>query len=547
MLRQLLTPGYFSIIVNDAYTYTNWAWQFYEALKEGIIYPRWLPLNFWGYGSPIFILYPPFAYYLTAFFNLFVDSIISAMNITKFTALFFSTTGLFFLAKEFYSEKIALFTALFYLIFPYTVFQFYLIGTFASMVSFMWFPPILLFAYRYIVKDQVKYILYAGLCFAGLVLTHLINAYMFTFVIVLFIIYFAVARKKPNALIAIPVIFLTGFLVSSAYILPLIFEKQFLSLKSFVGEGGGFHYAIFFILPDFSDKIPADNFWHVYHQTFVFYLFLFLTLFLICIFCLVRISQSVVKSIKEICLFFTIATIFSLFFLFGISTFLWETIPFFKYIQFPSRWFNITNFTASFLSSIIFWSLITQYRKKPIFRISIFLLFFVLIFLDLKYINYAHIFHQHELMPVKVQNSNLEHLPVWAVKENISGSSNHEIEIMSGTGKVEITGWKSAKRTIKIDAGEPLLAKIRTFNFPGWKAYLNGAEIEIQTDRDSGAMLIEVARGRHTLELRFVDTPIRYYSKLITLLSLLIMIFILIAINFRNKITHPKVHLAKFL
>ena len=185
MLRQLLTPGYFSIIVNDVYTYTSWAWQFNEALKEGIIYPRWLPLDFWEYGGPIFILYPPLAYYLTAFFNIFTASIISAMNITKFTALFLSTAGMFFLVKEFYSEKIALLTALFYLIFPYTIFQFYLVGTFASTVSIMWLPPILLFTYRYLERNQVNYMILAGICFAGLILTHLINAYMFSFIVVL--------------------------------------------------------------------------------------------------------------------------------------------------------------------------------------------------------------------------------------------------------------------------------------------------------------------------------------------------------------------------
>ena len=84
MLRQLISGDYFSCIIEDSYTYTSWAWQFVEALKEGVIYPRWMPLNFWGYGSPTFILYPPFAFYLVGFFNIFTDSIIAAMNISKF-------------------------------------------------------------------------------------------------------------------------------------------------------------------------------------------------------------------------------------------------------------------------------------------------------------------------------------------------------------------------------------------------------------------------------------------------------------------------------
>jgi uncharacterized membrane protein len=101
MLRQLKSPDYFSCIIEDSYTYTSWAWQFIQALKEGVIYPRWLPLNFWGYGSPTFILYPPLAFYLVAFFNVFTHSLIAAMNITKLAALVFSGVGMFFLVKEF--------------------------------------------------------------------------------------------------------------------------------------------------------------------------------------------------------------------------------------------------------------------------------------------------------------------------------------------------------------------------------------------------------------------------------------------------------------
>ena len=132
MLRQLKTPGYFSCHIEDSLAYTSWAWQFIQALKEGVIYPRWLSLDFWGYGSPTFILFPPLAFYLVAFFNVFTDSLIAAMNITKFAALFFSGAGMFFLVKEFYSNKIALLSSCLYVTFPYTIFQFYFIGTFSS-------------------------------------------------------------------------------------------------------------------------------------------------------------------------------------------------------------------------------------------------------------------------------------------------------------------------------------------------------------------------------------------------------------------------------
>ena len=105
MLRQLMSHAYFSSVIQDTFEHTGWAWQFAEALKEGIIYPRWMPLKFWGYGSPIFVLYPPLAYYVVALVSLFTGSVITAMNMTKFLSLFLCGVGIFFLVRESYSRN----------------------------------------------------------------------------------------------------------------------------------------------------------------------------------------------------------------------------------------------------------------------------------------------------------------------------------------------------------------------------------------------------------------------------------------------------------
>ena len=51
-------------------------------------------------------------------------------------------------------------------------------------------------------------------------------------------------------------------------------------------------------------------------------------------------------------------------------------------------------------------------------------------------------------------------------------------------------------------------------------AYVDGTEIAIQIESGTGAMLIDIPKGTHMLKLKFVDTPVRYYGKLISLLSL---------------------------
>jgi hypothetical protein len=481
---------------------------------------------------------------MVAFFNLFTNSVIAAMNITKLTSLFFSATGMFFLVKEFYSEKIALLTASFFVVFPYIISNFYLFGGFASVISFMWFSPILLFAWRYFEKGGYRNLIYAGTYYGALVMTHLINAYMFTFVLLAFLIYRVFVSGRPKDIIAIPIIFGVGFLISSAYILPLIFEKQFFNLKVFISEDGGFQYGYCFILPKLTEKLAPDHFWPVYYYETVLYLFLFITLVFLFLYQTRQLRyEKRMKNVRVMNHFFLGVVFISIFFTFGISTFLWDTIPFMKYIQFPTRWFNITAYSLIFLSAVNFSAPETIYRSKKNYFI-IFILFFICFLLSVKYIKAAPYFPEHELIPVKSVYLTREHLPAWVDinKINHNDTGLEKITLIAGEGKTEVVGWKSAERSIAINTSTPLTLRIRTFYFPGWKAYLDSSEIRIQTEAESGAMLVDIPKGDHKLELKFVDTPVRYCGKLISLLSFLALGCFLLREKIR-KSSKLKIHL----
>lgn len=535
MLRQLATEGYFSVITDDAITFTSWARQFTDALREGIIYPRWMHLNFRGYGSPAFILYPPLAFYLTAFINLFVGSVVVSMNVVKFIALFLSSAGMFFLVREFYPPRIAVLPAALYTVFPYNVVVFYLIGTFASSIALIWLSPIILFIYRYMRDRHFRDVLYAGICYGGLIVTHLISAYMFIFVMAAFIMYMSVIKKDAGLLIAIPLIIIVGFLLAAAYIVPLVCEKQFVNLKAFVGEGGGFRS--YFILPNLTAKLPSDHFWPSYYGMFVFHFFLFSVLVIISFLLQVagRIPAAITEDAKAVNIFFLAGSFVSLFLLFGPSEFLWEGIPFFKYIQFPVRWLNLTLFAVVVLSASGFLTAANAMRAGDrYFLVSI--VFLVLISLDFVwYIGRASIFPEKDLIGVKGEHYAAEHLPAGVdIGKVARDGDSGEVSVIGGKGEARTVGWKSARRTVDITAVQPVVLRVRTFNFPGWQASIDGVGTQIGTEEGSGAMLIDIPRGRHTLELKFVDTPVRRYSKLATVISSGMVICLLFFLNKRT-------------
>ena len=111
-----------------------------------------------------------------------------------------------------------------------------------------------------------------------------------------------------------------------------------------------------------------------------------------------------------------------------------------------------------------------------------------------------------------------------------------KVEIIKGEGSEEILDWKSNKRVLSTDGITPLYLKFSTFYYPGWECKIDDRQCGIMIDKDSGSMVIEVPEGRHTIELFFRDTPPRYYGKLISIISLvLILLICLFEIRGLNK------------
>jgi uncharacterized membrane protein len=527
MLKQLMSHHYFSCFMSDTYQYTSWASQFIDALKEGIIYPRWTPLNFWGYGNPTFIFYPPLAFCMVAVFYILSDSLIFAMNFTKFFSFFVSASGIFLLLREIYDEKVAFISGIFYIVFPFYIFDTYIGGSFPSSISLMWFPLILFFIYKYIRRREYLYLLYAGVCYGGLILTHIINAYMFTFIIIAFIIYMSIAKRRPEYLFAVPVVFAIGLAISSAYLFPFIHEKYFINYQS---ELEIFPLGHFFILPKYTNDFRPDFFWRALYNQYLSYVILFFVITLLIFFRILKSDHLIIK--KDINTFnrFLIGVSFlSLFLLFGPSIFLYEAIPFFKHIL-PVRWLIITAFAVVLLfSSFIYILEILSVSKFR--RYSLLVVIFLVCFLqDYKYISNACSFDQRELFPAKAINWVSWYLPKGISVNSLErdGGLKEKVVVIKGEGDYKVVKWESAKRIVEITANQASILRIRTLNFPGWTVYIDGAKTEIKTEDGTGAMLINIPPGRHMLILRFADTPIVYYSKIISLASFSCVIILVI-------------------
>lgn len=532
MLRQLVTSSYFSVVVDDVLIYPSLAWQFSEALKEGIIYPRWLPLNFQGYGSPTFILYPPLAYYLTALLYTFTGSIVLAMNYLKWLTVFLNGVGMFYLLREFRPARVSLWGAIFYVTLPFNVAVMYIFGSFAATVSCAWFSPILLFIHRYFTRKEFRYLLYAGGCFGGLILTHLVTAYMFAFIMVAFVVFLCFPGKIRQGAGAIFTVLSVGSALSAAYLLPVILEKKYLNLDQFLGNEQGLVYSNLFLLPKMTDKLPAGYFWPVYYETIVFHV-LYLAIVAVTFTLLssnARQSEGCTEA-RAFTKFFLGVVCAAILLMTGFSSYVWETVPFFKYILFPSRWIHIATFAVAFLAvSPLSRTNSSSKAGWPWGSFLILALFAFNIAMDYYYVTRAPIYDRQELLPGRGVDCTPEHLPNNATFDGFAGENPAEKALIAhGSGQVTIETWKSAERVLKVDSGVYSTVRTRTFNFPGWTAYLDGRRTGLRSEEGSGAMLVDVPPGVHQLRLVFEDTPARSAGKIISAVSLALVMMAVMA------------------
>jgi hypothetical protein len=137
----------------------------------------------------------------------------------------------------------------------------------------------------------------------------------------------------------------------------------------------------------------------------------------------------------------------------------------------------------------------------------------------------------------------IEYTPIWArnMKQIMSEEKPVKITVMSGPALTDILAWKPEKRSISIVGSAPSLLRVATFYYPGWQAKINDRVIPIGKEDMSGAMLIKVPEGKQTLELRFEDTPIRYYSKLISLFSFLASLLWIAYPSIRRAINYNRI------
>lgn len=151
-----------------------------DALELGTLYPRWLPDQLNGLGSPALLIYPPLASAFFALVDLLTLHTLPPERLIGIGALLLAmASGVAFYrwARSYASARPALMAALFYAIAPYHLnLDLYARGAMAEYTTFVWIPLIFLGIRRTIVTGSAAGAALLATGAAALFLTHLLTA-----------------------------------------------------------------------------------------------------------------------------------------------------------------------------------------------------------------------------------------------------------------------------------------------------------------------------------------------------------------------------------
>ena len=115
-----------------------------------------------------------------------------------------------------------------------------------------------------------------------------------------------------------------------------------------------------------------------------------------------------------------------------------------------------------------------------------------------------------------------------------------QAELAEDNGQVTVDEWKPEHRLIRAELTDEDELWIRTFNFPGWTAAVDGKVTPIKTEEELGDISIELGPGAHRIELDFRDTPARRFGAFTTEISTAILALLtLIGVSLRVFKQHP--------
>jgi hypothetical protein len=520
----------------------------HRCLSSGILICRWMPDQFLGYGTPLLNLYSPAVYYVIAGFYELGLGWVNATKASMAFFMLFSGIAAYGYASDFLSRRGALLASVVYVYVPYHLVNAYYRGDLPEFFAMGWFPAIL-WAFGRIVRpgstrSRLPYVVAAALCYAGLVLTHNLSAFIYTGVLVIycgFLLLRGIVERQWTLLGAIRPAFLLLGATLIAYALtaylsfPAMLEKGLIQLEGLLYVSHQDHF------PSLKDIMP-NRVIHIYGIIFpespeyAYKMGLVQVVLggLGAIIALVFFKRFPFRARGEAVISVVVFAV-AFWFTRPDSLWAWDNIPLLPFAQFPWRFLLLMALPTSVLTGFLVDVFPERIQRFVLPALVVFTLLTNTLGLrpimantvdgdidDAEATRFELMYH---LLGTTVAG---EYVPRW-VKDKpfispealaiVLGQESPDIHVPTSDRGIEVHRTLKAtnEQTFDVNATTAGRIVLNTVYFPGWRAEVNGEPIELGITSPEGLIAVQVPAGPSNVRIVFENTPIRTYGELVSL------------------------------
>jgi len=536
---------------HDIFLHYDQMKSFYTGLCAGEVYPRWEVETNRGFGAPTTCFYPPAIYYITSLFYYVARNWVLSLLWTQLAIMAASAAAVYLYARRSLSRPAALVVMTCYAILPYHLIDQYQRGALAELLGFIWMPLILLFVEvvsggsgraELNARDGLEQGVQgangqsapstewkrpamrgaagaAGLAlvYSAFIWSHPPTAFQFSMMLAVLIPLLAVARKRWSGIPLAGAGISLGLILSSAYLYPAYLEKGLIH-NEFIADNWPYRESYVFQHTQYMDE--HRPFFNLINMTWT----VNFAIILICIIAILIIRYKRGRKPRwprwQAGLWATMGLLAS-FMMTPFSDPIGRRIPMIDIGVFSWRMLGITTLAASLLAGCVADMGVRAIREGAK-RLYTAWAVVTLVIASAVVFTVAAVLSpvwDGALFVPEIEHLNPTMMPRTAPDDPEDLPDVEPVQLDQDAGNISVRRWLPQHREIHASLTDPDTIWVRTFNYPGWRATVDGRPAVIATGEELGDIRIDVEPGDHEIVLDFVETPIRRRGRLATLAS----------------------------
>ncbi len=541
---------------HDGVDHARWAKQFATQFWQGDLYPRWFTNVNGGLGGPSGFFYPPLTSYVSALFWPFMAArdpggwLVAGYAIVVGEILSGITAYLWL--RSITRPGAALLGAVVYVTAPYHLaVDVYLRGASAEFWVFVWFPLVLLSA-EGLLQHSKWAIPGAALSYGLGILSHPTLSLCFAPLPVAYVFCFSERTERIRATVKMAAALLLGVGLNAEYLLPAMLDqdKAYVAWQT-IGHGD---FQNQWLWQDGRELAEMGRYLYgalagtahqIYWETLIKVRFLAVTLATLAaiagLLAVVRRLEETARP-RRIAMFYGVVAILSLFLMTKFSSFIWQTAPFLKFLQFPFRLNVLLVLSVTALAAIAGTHLL-QRRSR---MIMLLLCVIVAAWLGLDAFSSTQVFSAwRTVAPDRTERirqmvrTQIDYPSMWPRPGNLDALEDFAVfdrfvamhppktarlEALSTgqtSGTAQVESWKPRHVVLKIEASRDSQLTLNHFYYAGWQGRVGTAGTILNASPSPGGLIqMDVPKGDYDLIVELPKDRAERTGTVIFLLSL---------------------------